>query len=175
MSIKDTDRVARANYRKKVEELRVSLFPPDQDIKDRLAERTADNEGKATYVKRLIREDIKRTNKLNVYVEDTRRRKMKNVKFEKLQHSFDNLQVDKENLIHALTKLLEITHTNGLDEEAVKALSECGITLEIEEELEEEFDGEDMDSMLRIIKELADKCETLDEFRKALARIIANK
>lgn len=65
MSIKDTDRVARANYRKKVEELRVSLFPPDQDIKDRLAERIADGEGKATYVKRLIREDIERSKKEN--------------------------------------------------------------------------------------------------------------
>lgn len=61
MSIKDTDRVARANYRKKVEELRVCLFPTDQDIKDRLAERTAEGEGKATYVKRLIREDIERS------------------------------------------------------------------------------------------------------------------
>lgn len=60
MAIKDTDRVARANYRKKVQELRVSLFPPDQDIKDRLADRMADGEGKATYIKRLIREDIKR-------------------------------------------------------------------------------------------------------------------
>lgn len=41
MSIKDTDRVARANYRKRVEEPLVSLFPPDQDIKDKLAELTA--------------------------------------------------------------------------------------------------------------------------------------
>lgn len=65
MSIKDTARVARANYRKKVEELRVSLFTPDQDIKDRLAERLADGEGKATYVKRLIREDIERSLKDN--------------------------------------------------------------------------------------------------------------
>lgn len=33
----------------------------------------------------------------------------------------------------AITKLLEITHAHGLDNEAVKALSECGITLEIDE------------------------------------------
>ena len=61
MGIKDTDRVARANYKKKVQELRVELYPTDQDIKDRLAEKAAEGEGKATYVKRLIREDIERT------------------------------------------------------------------------------------------------------------------
>lgn len=134
MSIKDTDRVARANYRKKVEELRVSLFPPDQDVKDRLLDRVADGEGKATYVKRLIREDIERSNDLNVYVENTRRRKMRTVKrVEKIQHTFDNLNVSPDNLVLALTKLLEITHANDLDKEAFEALSECGITLEIEE------------------------------------------
>ncbi len=31
------------------------------------------------------------------------------------------------------------------------------------------------EAILQTIKELADKCETLEEFRKALARIIANK
>ena len=31
------------------------------------------------------------------------------------------------------------------------------------------------DALLQTIKELADKCQTLDEFREALARIIANK
>ncbi len=58
MAIKDTDRKARANYRKKVEELRVALYPSDEDIKARLAERTDAGEAKAAYVKRLIREDI---------------------------------------------------------------------------------------------------------------------
>lgn len=57
MAIKSTDRVARANYRKKVEELRVELYPTDDDIKARIAERIAAGEPKATYVKRLIRED----------------------------------------------------------------------------------------------------------------------
>lgn len=60
MAIKDTDRVARANYRKKVERLPLELFPSEQDIKDRLAEQAAAGEPKATYIKRLIREDIKR-------------------------------------------------------------------------------------------------------------------
>lgn len=61
MSIKDTDRKARANYRKKIIKLTIELYPTDEDIKERIAERQAQGEGKATYIKRLIREDIKRT------------------------------------------------------------------------------------------------------------------
>lgn len=60
MPIKDKDRKARANYRKKVESLRIELFPTDADIKAKLAERLESGEGKATYVKRLIREDLER-------------------------------------------------------------------------------------------------------------------
>ena len=60
MSIKPTDRKARANYRKKVEKLQLELYPTDEDIKAKLAERKAQGEGKATYIKRLIREDIEK-------------------------------------------------------------------------------------------------------------------
>lgn len=60
MAIKDTNRAARANYKKKVEELRVELYPTDEDIKYHIAERVAAGEKKASYVKRLIREDIAR-------------------------------------------------------------------------------------------------------------------
>ena len=60
MAIKDTDRKARANYKKKVEELRVELYPTDADIKERLAERIEAGEAKAAYIKRLIREDMKK-------------------------------------------------------------------------------------------------------------------
>lgn len=60
MAIKDTDRKARANYKKKVEELRVELYPTEEDIKNRIAERVEAGEAKATYIKRLIREDIER-------------------------------------------------------------------------------------------------------------------
>ena len=60
LSIKDCDRKARANYRQKVENLRVELYPTDADIKDRLAERLAAGEYKASYIKRLIREDIQK-------------------------------------------------------------------------------------------------------------------
>ena len=58
MSIKPTDRKARENYRKKVVTLRIELYPTDEDIKERLAERQAQDEKTATYIKRLIRQDI---------------------------------------------------------------------------------------------------------------------
>lgn len=47
-------------YRKKIEELRVELYPTDADIKERIADRVQAGEPKATYIKRLIREDILR-------------------------------------------------------------------------------------------------------------------
>lgn len=59
MAIKDTDRKARANYRKKVEKVQFELFPSDEDIKQRL-EKAKIEEGKAAYIRRLIREDIAR-------------------------------------------------------------------------------------------------------------------
>lgn len=52
---------------------------------------------------------------------------------ENAQKTVESMQVSPENLIMAITKLLEITHKNGLDAEAVAALADCGITLEIEE------------------------------------------
>lgn len=54
----ESKRNAKNKYRTKVEELRVELYPTDGDIKDRIAERVAAGEPKATYIKRLIREDI---------------------------------------------------------------------------------------------------------------------
>jgi hypothetical protein len=60
MPILDKDRKARANYRKKVEKVQFELFPADEDIKQRLAEKK-ETEGKAAYIKRLIREDIERS------------------------------------------------------------------------------------------------------------------
>lgn len=42
------------------------------------------------------------------------------------------LHISPDNLVLAITKLLEITHAHGLDKEAVNALAECGIVLETE-------------------------------------------
>ena len=53
-------RDAKKRYKAKVEELRVELYPTDADIKDRIAERLGKGEAKASYIKRLIREDIAR-------------------------------------------------------------------------------------------------------------------
>jgi EAL domain-containing protein (putative c-di-GMP-specific phosphodiesterase class I) len=49
------------------------------------------------------------------------------------QEEVKNLNISPDNLILAITKLLEITHAHNLDREAVTALAECGITLEIDE------------------------------------------
>ena len=56
----ESKRKAKNKYKGKIEELRVELYPTDADIKDHIAERVAAGEKKATYIKRLIREDIER-------------------------------------------------------------------------------------------------------------------
>ncbi len=58
MAIKNTDRKARANYLEKVERVYIELYPTDTDIKKRLAKAAESGEPKASYIKRLIREDI---------------------------------------------------------------------------------------------------------------------
>lgn len=51
---------AKKRYKKKITRLVVELYPTDEDIKNRLESRLQANEGKTTYIKRLIREDIER-------------------------------------------------------------------------------------------------------------------
>lgn len=58
--MRENERNAKQRYKQKIQELRVELYPTDEDIKTRLAERIAAGEKKATYIKRLIREDIAR-------------------------------------------------------------------------------------------------------------------
>ena len=43
---------------KRVERFTVELYPTDQDIKERIADRVEYGEPRSTYIKRLIREDI---------------------------------------------------------------------------------------------------------------------
>ena len=57
----ENQRKAKNKYREKIEEVRVELYPTDADIKERITERVAAGEAKATYIKRLIREDIYNT------------------------------------------------------------------------------------------------------------------
>ena len=57
MAIKDTDRKARENYKKKVKTVRVELYGTDEDIKEHL-ERVIENGGSIQgYIKDLIRAD----------------------------------------------------------------------------------------------------------------------
>ena len=52
---------------------------------------------------------------------------------ENTQKAVENLNVSPDNLVLAVVKLLEIAHNHGLDNEARDALSDCGITLDVEE------------------------------------------
>ena len=52
---------AKKRYKKKIVRVVVELYPTDEDIKNRLESRLQAGEPKSTYIKRLIREDIKKT------------------------------------------------------------------------------------------------------------------
>jgi len=59
MAINDSNRTARKKYKKKVKRVFLELYPTDEDIKKRLDDRNAASEATTTYIKRLIREDMK--------------------------------------------------------------------------------------------------------------------
>ena len=59
----EAKRRANKKYKEKVEKLQVELYPSDGDIKQRIADRVESGEGKQTYIKRLIREDIAKSEK----------------------------------------------------------------------------------------------------------------
>lgn len=60
MAIKDTDRKARSNYKKKIKRVFLELYGTDEDIKEHLDEVKAAGEPVSTYLKRIIRENIKK-------------------------------------------------------------------------------------------------------------------
>ena len=60
MSIKPGDRKARENYRKKLKRIQFDVYPTEQDIREQIESRAEQGEPTASYIKRLIREDIKR-------------------------------------------------------------------------------------------------------------------
>ncbi len=60
MAIKDTDRKARANYKKKIKRVFLELYGTDEDIKEHLDKVKDAGEPVTTYIKRLIREDIEK-------------------------------------------------------------------------------------------------------------------
>ena len=59
MAIKDTDRKARANYKKKTQVVRVELYGTDDDIREHL-ETVKENGSVQGYIKSLIRSDMKK-------------------------------------------------------------------------------------------------------------------
>lgn len=60
MSKTEAQKRAQAKYREKTYNLQVAFFPGDKDLLSRLEEIDALGEARASYVKRLIREDIER-------------------------------------------------------------------------------------------------------------------
>ena len=58
MAIPEKDKKARANYKKNIKRLFLELYGTDEDIKEQLQARKAAGEPVATYIKRLIREDM---------------------------------------------------------------------------------------------------------------------
>ena len=58
MAIKEKDKKARANYRKKLTVVRIELYGTDDDIKDHLQNVVDSGQTKAAYIKSLIRKDI---------------------------------------------------------------------------------------------------------------------
>lgn len=60
MGIPPTDRKARENYRKKLKRIQFDVYPTEEDIREQIESRLEQGEPTATYIKRLIREDIKK-------------------------------------------------------------------------------------------------------------------
>lgn len=58
MAIPEKDRKARAYYKRNIQRVFLELYGTDADIKERLETIKAGGEPVATYIKRLIREDM---------------------------------------------------------------------------------------------------------------------
>lgn len=63
MKMTEAEKRAKAKYRTKLQVVSLELYPTDADIKEQLAKRTKTGEAKASYIKRLIREDIERNSR----------------------------------------------------------------------------------------------------------------
>lgn len=55
----EAEREAKNRYKKKIKRLFIELYQTDEDIKQQLEERNAAGEPTSTYIKRIVREDIK--------------------------------------------------------------------------------------------------------------------
>lgn len=59
--MKEWERKAKNKYKQKITVLQIELYPTEADIKARITERLEAGEPKASYIKRLIREDIQKS------------------------------------------------------------------------------------------------------------------
>lgn len=59
MAIPEKDKKARAYYKRNIKRVFLELYGTDEDIKEQLEKRKAAGEPVATYIKRVIREDMK--------------------------------------------------------------------------------------------------------------------
>lgn len=55
----EAERQTKNRYKKKIKRLFIELYQTDEDIKQQLEERNAEGEPTSTYIKRIVREDIK--------------------------------------------------------------------------------------------------------------------
>ena len=56
----EAERQTKNRYKKKIKRLFIELYQTDEDIKQQLEERNAAGEPTSTYIKRIVREDIKK-------------------------------------------------------------------------------------------------------------------
>lgn len=60
MAIKETDRKARSNYKKKIQTIRVELYGTDDDIREHIEKLKENGESVQGYIKKLIREGLRK-------------------------------------------------------------------------------------------------------------------
>lgn len=88
MAIKDTDRKARANYKKKVVTVRVELYGTDEDIREHIEKLKEAGESVQGYIKDLIRADLT-VRDYKSQMEGERRKELPRVSEEKRQELLD--------------------------------------------------------------------------------------
>jgi hypothetical protein len=95
MAIKDTDRKARANYKKKVVTVRVELYGTDEDIREHIEKLKDSGESVQGYIKDLIRADLQ-TSACRSQLEDTRRDELPRVSEEKFKELIERINAGED-------------------------------------------------------------------------------
>lgn len=88
MAIKDTDRKARANYKKKITTVRIELYGTDEDIREHIEKLKEAGESVQGYIKALIRADLT-VRGYKSQLEEERRKGLPRVSEEKRQELLD--------------------------------------------------------------------------------------